>query len=117
MADNKKNDVIRQLLAQFPELIINATYEGYVLNSNEDTVYTRITDHKGEEYDCELQKNLFPVEGLQENVCFLLILGEINQKEFKHINYFYWTQKDIAAAKDRANDLEQLLFNDNDIPN
>lgn len=108
----ENEDIINQLIEQFPKLIILEKYSGYVLNKEEGIVYTRLVNEKGDEFDCEINQNLFPLEDFNDNISFYLICGTINKQPFTHINYFYWTEKDLIEADKKAEELF-LIFSQN----
>lgn len=106
MPNNTKQTILKQLSLSFPHLIIHTTYDGYVINIVDDTVFVRLSTEDGEQYDCDIEKSLFPPDDLHNNICFFLVLGEINKKLFKQINYFYWDDLDIEHIKE---DTQYLL--------
>lgn len=106
---SKKQQIIEQLKNDYPQLLIKEVYDGSVLEISENSVLTRIYVSDGEEYECEFRKHIFPSDGLSENVIFLLVIGDLHQKDFIHVNYFFWTQEEIDEAKRQAEDLIKFL--------
>lgn len=111
---NTKEEIKSYLFRQFPHLIIKEEFNGHVLNMEDNIVYARVYTDNNEEYDCELDKHLFPLKDLKDNISFYLIIGSIKGEEFSHINYFYWTQEQIDSAKIRAEELASFFLNDED---
>lgn len=109
---NTVEEVINDLHQQFPQLIIDVKISGYVIDIVEDVVYARIMLENKEEYDCELEKHIFPQQELAPNIYFFILSGTINDKKFTHVNYFYWTQEQLDISKEQAKDLYTLLEED-----
>lgn len=105
---NTEEEVLQQLMQQFPQLIIEKKLSGYVIELEQYIVHARVT-LDNEEYDCEFDKHIFPQEDLAPNICFFMVLGKINNKQFTHINYFYYTQDMLETAQRQAQDLYCLL--------
>lgn len=108
---NTKEEIQHYLFTQFPSLKIKQEFYGHVLSIEDDVVCARIQSEKGEEYDCEFEKHIFPKKDLSEGISFYLIIGSVKEQLFSHVNYFYWTQQQIDEIKLRANELCNSLIN------
>lgn len=107
-----KEQIVHDLLAQFPHLTITDKLSGHVIDVDleNNTAYTRLIDSKGQEYEAELDINIFPQEDFSVSIAFYLILGEIKGQEFVHVNYFYWTPEEIEESKKRAKEMADFFL-------
>lgn len=105
----KKQQILENLKNDYHELIIQEVYDGHVIEIFENTVLTKIYNENGDEYECEFKKHIFPKDGFSDNVIFLLVLGDLNEKPFIHVNYFFWTQEEIDKSKKEAEELIKHL--------